>query len=290
MGSNLVISKSKSVAMAFMAFLLSALSCSSVPITHRKQLTLIPEDQIVALSFDQYQQFLSQHKVITGTEASAKVKRVGNNIRRAVENYMHGHGRSDLLQGYKWEFNLVKDDSANAFAMPGGKVVVYTGILPIAEDDAGLATVVGHEIAHAVARHGNERMSQTLIAQLGGTALSVALSSKPQQTRDLFMAAYGMGTQVGVLLPYSRLQESEADHLGLIFMAMAGYDPHAAIAFWQRMENQAKGGSPPQFLATHPSHQTRIKDLKKEMPAAMQYYHSTEMHSLPPAGRTERPR
>jgi predicted Zn-dependent protease len=266
-------SKSNSALAALTIVLLTTLSCSSVPVTHRRQLILIPEDQIVTLSFDQYQQFLSQHEVITSTAASAMVQRVGNNIRQAVETYMRDHGRADLLKGYKWEFNLVKDDSANAFAMPGGKVVVNTGILPIAENDAGLATVLGHEIGHAVARHGNERMSQALIAQLGGTALNVALSSKPQQTRDLFMATYGMGAQVGVLLPYSRLQESEADHLGLIFMAMAGYDPHAAIAFWQRMENQAKGGAPPQFLSTHPSHQTRITDLKKELPEAMQYYH-----------------
>lgn len=269
-----MVSKPNPAIAALIALVLVLVSCSSVPLTKRRQLTLIPEDQIIALSFDEYQQFLSKHEVITGTQASEMVKRVGDNTRQAVETYMREHGRADMLSGYKWEFNLVKDDSANAFAMPGGKVVVFSGILPIAQNDAGLATVMGHEIAHAIARHGNERMSQALVAQLGGTALSVALSSKPQQTRELFMAAYGMGAQVGVLLPYSRLQESEADRLGLIFMAMAGYDPHAAINFWQRMENQQRQGSaPPQFLSTHPSHETRIQDLKKELPQAMKYYH-----------------
>jgi predicted Zn-dependent protease len=156
--------------------------------------------------------------------------------------------------------------------MPGGKVVVYTGILPITKNESGLATVMGHEIAHAIARHGNERMSQALATQLGGMALSVALSSEPQQTRQLFMQAYGLGAQVGVLLPYSRLQESEADEIGLIFMAKAGYDPRKAVDFWQRMEKQSGGGAPPEFLSTHPSPKSRIEDIKEHLPEAMKYY------------------
>ena len=248
-------------------------SCATVPVTERSQLQLIPSDQILSLSAGQYRQFLDQHEIITGTPAAAMVQRVGRNIQRAVETYLRSRGQSDLLDGYDWEFNLVADDSANAFAMPGGKVVVYTGILPIAGDDAGLATVMGHEIAHAIARHGNERMSQALIAQLGGAALGMALSSQPELTQKTFMTAYGMGTQVGVLLPYSRLQESEADRLGLIFMALAGYDPHQAIAFWQRMSQQKEAGSPPpEFLSTHPSHGTRISDLEAHMAEALRYY------------------
>lgn len=250
-----------------------AWGCSTVPLTDRSQLQLIPTGQILSLSADQYRQFLSEHKVITGTPQAAMVKRVGENIRRAVEAYLTEKGYSDLLADYAWEFNLVADDSANAFAMPGGKVVVFQGILKITQDDAGLATVMGHEIAHAIARHGNERMSQGLISQLGGVALGLALSSQPQQTQQLFMSAYGMGTQVGVLLPYSRLQESEADRLGLTFMSLAGYDPREAVDFWRRMEAQAgKGEAPPEFLSTHPSHETRINDLQEQMPEALKSY------------------
>jgi predicted Zn-dependent protease len=157
--------------------------------------------------------------------------------------------------------------------MPGGKVVVFSGILPVTADESGLATVMGHEIGHAIARHGNERMSQGLVTQLGGVALGAALSSRPQETQQLFMAAYGLGAQVGVLLPYGRLQETEADHLGLIFMAMAGYDPHKAVDFWQRMDSQKDQAAPPEFLSTHPSHTTRIADIRSYLPTAMAYYH-----------------
>jgi predicted Zn-dependent protease len=247
-------------------------ACSTVPLTGRRQLDLVPADQIMAMSADQYQKFMSEHKVVTGTPESRMVKRVGERISKAVETYLAEQNRSDLLKGYNWEFNLVKDSSVNAWAMPGGKVVVYTGILPVAKNENGLATVMGHEIAHAVARHGNERMSQALLTQLGGVALSVALSENPSQTSNLFMAAYGIGAQVGILLPYSRLQESEADHLGLIFMAMAGYDPRGAVAFWQRMAAQDKGGAPPEFLSTHPANETRINQIKAYLPEAMKYY------------------
>jgi predicted Zn-dependent protease len=156
--------------------------------------------------------------------------------------------------------------------MPGGKVVVYTGLLPVTKTEAGLAVVLGHEIAHAFAKHGAERMTQGLIVEMGGLALSKALEDRPEQTKDLFMASYGIGSQVGILLPYSRVQESEADHLGLIFMAMAGYDPHEALTFWQRMAEANKGSQPPEFLSTHPANETRIEDIKKFLPEAMQYY------------------
>lgn len=253
-----------------LVFFLAA--CSTVPVTGRRQLDLVSSRQLMAMSTDAYQKFMKEHEVVTGTPASRMVKAVGARIEKAVERYLAGIGRSDLVSGYRWEFNLVKDDSKNAWAMPGGKVVVYTGILPITRNETGLAVVMGHEVAHVIARHGRERMSQGLLTQLGGVALSVALSSEPRQTQDLFMAAYGVGAQVGVLLPYSRLQESEADRLGLIFMAEAGYDPRAAVDFWRRMLESSDGGAPPEFLSTHPSSLRRIDNLKREMPEALKHY------------------
>ena len=247
-------------------------ACSTVPLTGRNQLILIPDNQVMSLSFDQYGQFLKEHEVIKGTPEAQMVLRVGQRIQKAVETYLYKNGQEGLLSGYKWEFNLVKDKQVNAFCMPGGKVVVYSGILPVTENESGLATVMGHEIGHAIARHGNERMSQGLVAQMGGMALGAALSSRPQETQQIFMAAFGLGTQVGILLPYGRLQESEADQLGLIFMAMAGYDPHAAVDFWQRMANQKDQAAPPEFLSTHPAHATRIADIKNRLPEAMTYY------------------
>ena len=199
------------------------------------------------------------------------VKRVGERIARAVEAYMASAGLSKNLDGYKWEFNLVEDANVNAWCMSGGKVVVYTGLLPITQTEAGLATVMGHEIAHAVARHGSERMSDQMLLQMGGTALSAALSQKPEQTRSIALAAYGAGSQVGVILPFSRQNEYEADYMGLIFMAMAGYNPQSAVAFWERME-AAGGGAPPEFLSTHPADNTRINKIKAALPEAMQYY------------------
>lgn len=247
-------------------------SCETVPITGRQQLNLISSQELNAMSFNAYNDFLSKNKVVQGTEGSQMVQRVGYKIQQAVEQYMSAQNMGDRLQGYNWEFNLVEDPSVNAWAMPGGKVVVYTGMLPVAQDEAGLAVVMGHEIAHAVAGHGNERMSQQLLTQLGATVLSTALTKYPAQTQNLFMAAFGAGSQVGILLPYSRLQESEADRLGLIFMAMAGYDPNVALGFWQRMSEDKKGGAPPEFLSTHPASSTRIGNIKNYIPEAMNYY------------------
>lgn len=247
-------------------------SCSTVPITGRKQLNLIPDNEMLSMSFREYDQFLKENKLSHNQQEVNTVKTVGNKLAYAVEKYFNEKGQSGQLDGYKWEFHLVQNKEANAWCMPGGKVVVYTGILPITKTPAGLAVVLGHEIAHAVAKHGNERMSQALVAQLGGVALSEALKNKPAQTRNIWLAAYGIGSKVGVLLPYSRVQESEADHLGLIFMAIAGYDPHEALTFWQRMEKEQGGSSIPEFLSTHPSNQTRIEDIKKEIPEAMRYY------------------
>ena len=247
-------------------------SCSTVPITGRRQLDLIPDNQMLSMSFQQYDQFLKDNKESTNQQQINLIKKVGGRIAAAVQRYFDQQNLSQQLNGYNWEFHLIESKEANAWCMPGGKVVVYTGILPITKTEAGLAVVLGHEIAHAVAKHGNERMSQGLLTQLGGVALSEALKNKPELTQNIFLSAFGIGTQVGVLLPYSRLQESEADHLGLIFMAMAGYDPHEALNFWQRMTVAMSGQAPPEFLSDHPSDQTRIENIKNELPEAMKYY------------------
>jgi predicted Zn-dependent protease len=247
-------------------------TCSTVPITGRKQLSLIPSSQMLGMSYQQYGDFLKQNKVSADPQATAMVKRIGGRIQGAVETYFSQQKLSDQLKDYKWEFNLVEAKDVNAWCMPGGKVVVYTGILPVTQTEAGLAVVMGHEIAHAVAEHGGERMSQGLLAQLGGMALQEALSSKPQETQQLWMTAFGLGAQYGVLLPFSRTQESEADHLGLIFLAMAGYDPNEAVTFWQRMASNKQGQAPPEFMSTHPADETRIAQIKQELPEALSYY------------------
>lgn len=251
--------------------LLSMLACRKVPITGRRQLNVLPEATVMDMSFQSYRDFLSKNPPVSPADPKAQmVQRVGNKLAQAVQKYFADRKETEFIKGYKWEFNLVQDKSVNAWAMPGGKVVVYTGLLDVAQDEAGLAAVMGHEIAHAIARHGNERMSQQLLVQLGGIGLDVALSQKPQQTRDIFLQSYGVGSTLGIL-KYSRTHETEADKLGLIFMAMAGYNPQEAINFWQRM-SKTGGAEPPQFLSTHPNHSTRIKELKEFMPKALKYY------------------
>jgi predicted Zn-dependent protease len=247
-------------------------SCQTVPITGREQLSFVPASQILPMSFNQYQDFLSKHTVVEHGEKTEMVKRVGTRIERAVERYFSEHDLSSRLKGYQWEFNLVEDKQANAWCMPGGKVVVYSGILPVTRDENGLAVVLGHEIAHAVANHGGERMSQALLVEMGGLTLDAALSQDQTKTNSLFLAAYGLGAQVGILLPYSRVQESEADHLGLIFMAMAGYDPNGAVAFWERMISSKHGASPPELLSDHPADAKRIENIKEFLPEAIEYY------------------
>ena len=246
--------------------------CATNAVTGRKQLSLVPESQLQLMATTQYQTFLTENKPLTTSNSNAAmVDRVGTRIASAITKYYASQGKSSILDGYKWEFNTVESKEANAWCMPGGKVVVYTGLLPITQNETALAIVLGHEITHAIARHGNERMSQGMIQQLGGAALDVALSQKPQETKNLFLTSYGVGSQVLGLLPFSRQQEAEADHFGLIFAAMAGYDPEEAIPFWERM-SKIGGGSQPEFLSTHPSNQTRIRKLKQLMPEAMKYY------------------
>ena len=206
-------------------------SCSLVPLTGRRQLSLVSDDEMLSTSFVQYDQFLKENKLSTNTAQTNMVKAVGRRIQNAVTTYFAQNNLSQGLNGFAWEFNLIESKEVNAWCMPGGKVVVYSGILPVTQNENGLAVVMGHEIAHAVAKHSNERMSQALLAQLGGQTLAVALQNEPQQTQEIWMSLFGVGVQVGAMLPYSRLQESEADHLGLIFMAMAGYDPNGALDF-----------------------------------------------------------
>jgi len=251
---------------------LTILACSTVPITGRSQLSLVSSSEMQAMSYAEYGKFLQENKVSTDKQSTEMVKRVGVRIQKAVEQFMAEQKLTSRLNGYQWDFNLVENDQVNAWCMPGGKVVVYTGLLPVTQNETGLAVVMGHEIAHAIAEHGNERMSQGLLAEMGGAALDAALAQKPEETRALWMTAFGVGVQVGALLPYSRLQENEADHLGIIFMAMAGYDPNQALAFWERMAANKEGQAPPEFLSTHPSDATRISKIKEMLPEALKYY------------------
>jgi predicted Zn-dependent protease len=258
-------------------FILSllVLSCSNNPITGRKQLMLVSDEQMDSMSLGEYRQFLQENKlkvITTGTDVNL-VKNVGTRIASAVTLYMASVGLSDRMKNYNWEFNLVKDSVANAWCMPGGKVVVYTGLLPITQNETALAVVLGHEISHAIANHGNERMSQQMLEQLGFSALDAAMANKPEQTRNIFEGAIGMGTELGIMLPFNRKQESEADRMGLIFMAMADYDPTEALNFWKRMMEKSKGQQPPEFLSTHPSDERRIADIQnKYLPEALKYY------------------
>lgn len=247
-------------------------SCFKNPVTGRSSVNIVPESEMRSMATQQYASFLSTNKPMQGTKDAEMVQRVGQRMQVAVAEYLKGIGKSELINGFQWEFNLVNDNTANAWCMPGGKVVFHTGIMPLCANEAGVAVVMGHEIAHAIARHGNERMSQGLVSEFGGVALSVALSSKPQQTQALFNSAYGIGSQLGQLA-YSRSHESEADHMGLIFMAIAGYNPNEAISFWQRMA-AAGGAKPPVLLSTHPADQKRIADIRSKIPEAMKYYKS----------------
>ncbi len=257
----------------FLVAILFMVSCSVVPMTGRKQFTAIPASQMIALSNDSYAQVLSESDLSKNTEYVNMVRRVGEKVTRAVEQYMKLNNLGSALDGYNWQYNVIVSEELNAWCMPGGQIAFYEGIIPVCRDEQGVAVVMGHEIAHAVAKHGNERMSQQLAVELGGVALSEALKNEEQRTMDLAMLAFGVGAQVGVLLPYSRTHESEADELGLYFMAMAGYDPQAAPQFWERMD-QGASGRPPEFLSTHPHPENRIANLNQIMPKALEYYNA----------------
>lgn len=254
-----------------LSLLVLVAACATVPLTGRKQLSLIPDSQMNAMSFDQYDQVLAESTLSSDAQATAMVQRCGRRIQGAVEQYFAANGMSHHLDGYQWDFNLIESDQLNAWCMPGGKVAFYTGILDVCRDETGVAVVMGHEIAHAVAEHGGERMSQQLAIGMGGMALGEAVKNKPEETQALWMSVFAVGAQFGAMLPYSRTHELEADHMGLVFMAMAGYDPREAPAFWERMA-AGGGAKPPEFMSTHPSDQTRIRQLRDKMPEALGYY------------------
>lgn len=257
---------------ALLALLLVAPGCATVPVTGRSQLSIVAQSDLVALGAASYDELAGPESLSADKTSVAELERVGALIADAAEQFMRAHGLERELRHYAWEFRLVDADSvANAFCLPGGKIAAYTGILPVARDETGLAVVIGHEVAHAVVNHGGERMSQLLLAELGGMALAKAIEEKPRRTQELLTLAYGVGAQVGILLPYSRTQESEADRIGLILMASAGYDPRAAEPFWQRMAAQS-GPRPPEFLSTHPASKTRIERIRAYMPEALTYY------------------
>jgi len=261
-------------------FLLSILatmlvaSCTRNAITGRSQLSLVSDAEVRSQAVTQYKTFLSQNKVISPTQSkdAEMVRRVGSRIANAITQYYTKQGLGKELEGYQWEYNLVNSDQVNAWCMPGGKIVVYSGLLPVTQNEAALAIVLGHEITHAVAKHGDERMSEGLIQQLGGAALSVALANKPAETTNMFLQAYDVGSNLGVMLPHSRNQEYEADKFGLIYAALAGYNPREAIPLWERMQKMASGQKPPEFLSDHPSEGNRIARLQQQMPNALKYY------------------
>jgi len=250
------------------------ISCSKNAVTGRKGLKLLPESELQSMANGQYRDFLSKNKIVstTANKDAEMVKRVGQRITKAVVDYYASINKSSDLEGYKWEYNLVDDKAVNAWCMPGGKIVVYSGLLPISQNEAALAIVMGHEVSHAIFQHGNERISQQLGAQVVGTGLQVAVMNKPQETQNAFLLAYGIGAQAGLLLPFSRKHELEADRYGLWWAAMAGYNPREAIPLWERMEKASDGAKPPEFLSTHPSEGKRIDQLNKYMDEAMKYY------------------
>ncbi len=244
-------------------------ACTTNPITGRKSLQLANNQEIAAVALQQYRETLSSAKVISGTTAAKGLQNVGLRIKNAAENYYRQIGREQDLANYQWEFNLLEDKQVNAWCMPGGKVAVYSGILPITLNDAGMAVVLGHEISHALAGHGNERISQAMVAQYGGAILGSTISNS--QMAAIFQQAYPIGAQVA-LLKYGRSQELEADEMGLYLMSMAGYDPRQAQPFWQRMEAASNGQQTPEFLSTHPNPDTRRADLEKHLAKALEYY------------------
>ncbi|MDF0717537.1 M48 family metallopeptidase [Muricauda sp. 334s03] len=248
--------------------LVMAAACKTNPFTGKSTLNFYPNSQVFPMAFAEYDQFLESNNVVTGSSDAQMITRVGQRIASAAERWLDANGHPGYLKDYKWEYNLVKDETVNAWCMPGGKIVFYTGILPITQDETGVAVVMGHEVAHALADHGAQRMSASTLQQIGAVAGNVAI--KDDQTRGLFNQAYGIGSQIGVMLPFSRSHETEADRIGLQIMAIAGYDPSEAAELWKRMKANSGGQAPPEFLSTHPSNDTRINNLTAWAPAAKQ--------------------
>lgn len=244
------------------------LACATNPFTGKSTLALVPDSQILPSAFSQYSTFLKENKVIKGTPDAQRVATVGMKIKSAAERWLNANGYAGYLKDYQWEYNLVDSKEVNAWCMPGGKIVFYTGILPITKDDAGMAVVMGHEVSHALLNHGQQRMSSDVLTQLGAVGVGAAVGGKSETTQAIAMQAYGVGAQYGVALPFSRSHESEADKVGLTLMAIAGYDPSVAVAFWERMAAKSGGQAPPEFMSTHPSDATRIANIKALIPEA----------------------
>ncbi len=249
----------------FIAGLLLLSACGSVPLTGRKQVLLVSDQEVLTSSLTQYSDYMKSAAKSTNKEQTAMVTRVGKKIAAATEAYLKENGMESETKNFQWEFNLVNDSQVNAFCMPGGKIVVYEGLMPLVGSDDELAVVLGHEVAHAVAKHSNERMSQQLMAQYGAAILGQAVSNKSTAVQSLANTVYGVGAQYGVMLPFSRKHESEADYMGLVFMTMAGYNPDVAVGFWQKM-SAGKSGTTPEFMSTHPSDATRIADIEQALP------------------------
>ncbi|WP_396637310.1 M48 family metallopeptidase [Maribacter sp. R77961] len=248
------------------ALFMGVSGCKVNPFTGQKTLNFYPNSQIFPMAFAQYDQFLGENKVITGTKEANMITRTGQRISAAAERWLAANGYPGYLSDYKWEYNLVNDEAVNAWCMPGGKIVFYTGILPITQTETGVAVVMGHEVAHALADHGAQRMSAGMLQQVGAVAGNIAI--KDPKTRNIFNQAYGVGSQVGVMLPFSRGHETEADRIGLQIMAIAGYDPYEAAELWKRMKANSGGQAPPEFMSTHPSNDTRINNLTVWAPEA----------------------
>jgi len=243
-------------------------SCATNPFTGKSTLALVPDSQILPSAFQQYNTFLGENKVVSGTADAQRVATVGMKIKSAAERWLNANGYSGYLKDYKWEYKLVDSKEVNAWCMPGGKIVFYTGILPITKDEAGMAVVMGHEVSHALLNHGQQRMSSDVLTQLGAVGVGAAVGGKSETTQAIAMQAYGVGAQYGVALPFSRSHESEADRIGLTLMAIAGYNPDVSVAFWERMAAKSGGQAPPEFMSTHPSDATRIANLKRLIPEA----------------------
>lgn len=258
------------VALTVMAATIYA--CATVPITGRRQMNLIGESTVMGMAEGQYRGVMDSSRVVSDSDPRTQmVKRCGDRIAKAATSYLQDNKLGDRVKGFQWEFNLIDESTVNAWCMPGGKVAFYTGILPVTQDETGMAVVMGHEVAHAIARHGNERMSQGLALQGIGMSFEVLTSENPGLARDIFLQSIGVGGQLGIL-KYSRTHETEADKMGLIFMALAGYDPREAPKFWERMSAGSEGQAPPELLSTHPSDATRIRDLESYMPEALKYF------------------
>ena len=247
-------------------------SCSSVPITGRKQLNLVSDSEVLASSLASYKEYMASAKVSSNTTQNATVTRVGKAIAAATESYLNNNGMASEVQNFAWEFNLVQSDELNAFCMPGGKIVVYEGLMKIIGSDDELAVVLGHEVAHAVAKHSNERMSQQVLAQYGSSILGAAVAGQSAITQTIAGQVYGLGAQYGVMLPFSRKHESEADYMGLILMSMAGYNPDVAVTFWQKMASSSSA-SVPEIMSSHPSDAKRIADIQKNLPKVKEQYY-----------------